>query len=256
MNQPEALMFIHFLRHATLIVAMKNTTILVDPMLSRAEAMDPVAKAANQRRIPMVDLPITDEELQHMPAEIDAVLLTHHHRDHWDARAIELLPKSLTILCQSESEAAVRLAGFTSVTAVSDTHDFCGIRLHRTGGRHCTGEIRQKMGAVSSFILAADGDPTLYIAGDTVWCEEVEQALQTNRPNVVVVNAGAAQFMTGGPITMDADDVCRVCRALPSATVIAVHMEAINHCMLTREELRRRLAKDWKRKLKFRLTAG
>jgi hypothetical protein len=31
--------------------------------------------------------------------------------------------------------------------------------------------------------------------------------------------------------------VARVCRAAPEARVIAVHMEAINHCLLTRAEL-------------------
>jgi hypothetical protein len=28
-----------------------------------------------------------------------------------------------------------------------------------------------------------------------------------------------------------------VCRAAPQAQVVAVHMEAINHCLLTRQEL-------------------
>ena len=36
---------------------------------------------------------------------------------------------------------------------------------------------------------------------------------------------------------MTAGDVVRVCRAAPQAQVVAVHMEAINHCLLTREEL-------------------
>jgi hypothetical protein len=36
---------------------------------------------------------------------------------------------------------------------------------------------------------------------------------------------------------MTAGDVIRVCRAAPQAEVIAVHMEAINHCLLTRAEL-------------------
>jgi len=79
----------------------------------------------------------------------------------------------------------------------------------------------------------------MYIAGDTVWCDEVEQALELHQPEIIVVNAGAAQFTSGGPITMDADDVINVATAVPEATVIAVHMEAINHCLLSREELRK-----------------
>ena len=45
------------------------------------------------------------------------------------------------------------------------------------------------------------------------------------------------QFLHGDPITMTAGDVVRTCRAAPQAKVIAVHMEAINHCLLTRKEL-------------------
>jgi L-ascorbate metabolism protein UlaG (beta-lactamase superfamily) len=54
-------MNIHFLRHATLILNIDGLKILVDPMLSPVGAMDPVANAANQRRIPLVDLPVTPE---------------------------------------------------------------------------------------------------------------------------------------------------------------------------------------------------
>ncbi len=60
--------------------------------------------------------------------------------------------------------------------------------------------------------------------------------MRTN-PNVIIANAGAAQFLEGGPITMTAEDVARGCRAATGARVIAVHMDAINHCLPTRREL-------------------
>jgi L-ascorbate metabolism protein UlaG (beta-lactamase superfamily) len=237
-------MNIHFLRHATLILNIDGLKILVDPMLSPAGAMDPVANAASQRRIPLVDLPVTLEQLQALLQEIDAVLVTHTHRDHWDARAVELLPRDMPILCQPDSEAAIRAGGFASVTPIADRHQWRSIEITRTGGQHGTGEIGQKMGIVSGFVFKAAGEPLLYLAGDTVWCPEVEDALKKYQPEVVILNTGAAQFLTGDPITMSADDVCRVCRAMPSARVIAVHMEAINHCLLTRDALRDKLVQE------------
>jgi L-ascorbate metabolism protein UlaG (beta-lactamase superfamily) len=36
---------------------------------------------------------------------------------------------------------------------------------------------------------------------------------------------------------MTAEDVVQVCRAAPHARVVAVHMEAINHCLVTRRDL-------------------
>jgi L-ascorbate metabolism protein UlaG (beta-lactamase superfamily) len=94
------------------------------------------------------------------------------------------------------------------------------------------------MGDVSGFVIAADGEPTVYLAGDTIWCDEVEAAITAHHPDVIVVNAGAARFVHGDPITMDVDDVVATCNAAPDAVVVAVHMEAINHCLLTRDALR------------------
>jgi hypothetical protein len=43
-------------------------------------------------------------------------------------------------------------------------------------------------------------------------------------------------------ITMEADDVIAVAEAAPGATLVAVHMESINHCLETRADLAERLA--------------
>ncbi len=92
-------------------------------------------------------------------------------------------------------------------------------------------------------IDAGDGPP-LYVAGDTIWCDEVAAAIDEHRPGVIVVNAGAARFLEGDPIVMTADDVVAVARHAPDARVVAVHMEAINHCELTRAELRARVREE------------
>jgi hypothetical protein len=98
------------------------------------------------------------------------------------------------------------------------------------------------MAPASGFLIAAEGEPKLYVAGDTIWCGEVAEVLAREQPQVTVVNAGAAQFVQGGPITMDGADVAELARNAPRTEVVAVHMEAINHCLLTREGLRSELA--------------
>jgi L-ascorbate metabolism protein UlaG (beta-lactamase superfamily) len=237
-------MQIHFLRHATLILRMKGVNLLIDPMLSPAEAMEPVQNAANQKRIPLVELPLSEIELSGILRGITGVLVTHTHRDHWDMRAVELLPKSIPTLCQPEDEPHICGAGFTIVTGIQRVLFWHGFTIHRIGGRHGSGEIGRKMGQVSGFVVRAENEPTVYLAGDTVWCPEVADALQGFTPDIVVVNAGAASFLAGGPITMTAEDVIQVCRACPSARVVAVHMEAVNHCGLTREGLRQCLEQE------------
>lgn len=61
-------------------------------------------------------------------------------------------------------------------------------------------------------------------------------------PEVVVLNCGEATFNGLGPIIMGAEEVVRVCRAAPDAQVVAVHLEALNHCVLSRAELAAQLA--------------
>ena len=97
------------------------------------------------------------------------------------------------------------------------------------------------MAPVSGFVLTAPGEPVLYLAGDTVWCDEVRAALDEHRPDVVVVNAGGARFNEGDPIVMTAGDVVAVARHAPEAAVVAVHLEAVNHCLETRADLRQRV---------------
>ena len=230
-------MKIHFVRHATFAFEMGGVRVLVDPMLGEAGTAPAVPNTPNERPNPLVDLPFGDEVLLDLIENTDAVLVTHTHNDHWDERARELIPKDRLVLCQPEDEARISGAGFANVSAVDPGLAWKGLRFFRTGGRHGTGEIGAQMAPVSGFVIRAEGSPSLYVAGDTIWCEEVEEALLAHRPDVVVVNAGAAQFLEGDPITMTAEDVVRVCRAAPEARVIATHMEAINHCLLTRADL-------------------
>lgn len=231
-------MRIQLLRHATLIVEYAGVRLLIDPMLSAKGEMSPIENSPNPQRNPLVELPIP---VEHVIQNIDTVFVTHTHRDHWDAAAAKRLPKTLPIYGQPEDEAKFFEAGFKNLFGIEGQADFGNITIHRTGGEHGTGDIAKAMAPVSGFVLEAESKPTLYIAGDTIWCTPVSDALTKFKPNVIVVNAGGARFLEGDPITMTGDDVVDVCQAAPESKVIAVHMEAINHCLLTRAQLREHL---------------
>lgn len=233
-------MRIRLVRHATTVVIAGGSKILVDPMLSPAGAMAPVENSANRLRNPLVDLPAGAGDL----IDADAVLLTHTHRDHFDGEAARLLPRGRLLICQPEDEEKLLGMGFYKVIPVQTSFCWKGITFTRTGGRHGTGEIGKMMGPVSGFVLETVNEPRLYIAGDTVWCPEVESALDSFQPEITVVYSGAARFTTGDPITMTAEDIIRVCLENKDTRVLAVHLEAFNHCGLTREELGRRLEEE------------
>jgi L-ascorbate metabolism protein UlaG (beta-lactamase superfamily) len=223
------------IRNATLLVEMGGRRLLVDPSLDPADARPPIANTPQPRPNPLVDLPRAPEDVV---AGVDAVLVTHLHADHLDETAVAALEPRVPLACQPVDEPVLRERGFRDVRPVDGGIDLCGIGVARTAGRHGTGAIGERMGPVSGFVLRAPGEPALYVAGDTIWCDEVEDALAEHDPDVVVVNAGAARFLEGDPIIMDAAGVAATARAAPRAMVVAVHLEALNHCPLTRAELR------------------
>lgn len=227
-------MRIELIRHATIKIKLNDVTFLVDPMFSAKGEMDPVANAANSIRNPLVDLPFSKN---HILKDIEAVILTHSHRDHFDAAAIQSIPKNIPIFCQPEDEEKLVDLGFLNVMKVKNKVVWKGIQLIRTGGQHGTGELAKQMGPVSGFIMKEDGEAPIYIVGDSIWCNQVQDAINDYSPELIIVNGGEAQFLTGDPITMGFRDIEKVWEEAPNSKIIVVHMESWNHCLLSREEL-------------------
>jgi len=214
-------------RNATLLLELAGKRVLVDPMLDDEGARPPIEGTRNPVPNPTAPLPMPAEEVV---AGLDAVIVTHRHRDHLDGTAEELLPRDVPVFCQPEDEDALRELG-VDARAVDDEVEWDGLRIVRTPGRHGTGPIADALAPVSGFVLGG-----LYIAGDTVWYEGVEATIERHQPRVAVVNAGGAEFAEGGLIIMGIDDVREVAARVP--TVVAVHLEALNHCYLTRAAIR------------------
>jgi len=214
-------------RNATLLLELAGKRVLVDPMLDDEGARPPIEGTRNPVPNPTAPLPMPAEGVV---AGLDAVIVTHRHRDHLDGTAEELLPRDVPVFCQPEDEDALRELG-VDARAVDDEVDWDGLRIVRTPGRHGTGPIADALAPVSGFVLGG-----LYIAGDTVWYEGVEATIERHQPRVAVVNAGGAEFAEGGLIIMGIDDVREVAARVP--TVVAVHLEALNHCYLTRAAIR------------------
>ncbi len=215
-------------RHATLLLEIEGRRVLVEPMLDDAGAREPVEDSPKPRRNPLVPLPFPAEEVVR---GLDAVVVTHMHQDHFDETGARLVPRDVPVFCQPEDEE--RLSGLgLDARPVENELDWDGLRIARTGGRHgADEEVARALAPVSGFVLGR-----LYIAGDTVWCREVEEALERHRPAVAVVNASGARFTESGPLVMTAAEVREVVARVPK--VVVVHLEAINHCLESRAEIR------------------
>lgn len=231
-------------RNATVRISYGGTTFLVDPMLAKKGTYPGFENTYRSNlRNPLVDLTESPEKVI---SGVDAVIVTHTHLDHWDDAAQKALPKDIPLFTQHEDDAKlIRSQGFKNVRVLTDEAEFGGVKIIKTGGQHGTDEmyavpaLAKPLGEAMGVVFQAPGYKTLYLAGDTVWRKEVDQTIEKYHPEVIVLNAGKA-MMSGydGSIIMGEEDVLRASKAAKNAQIVAVHMDAINHMSLTREELR------------------
>jgi len=132
------------------------------------------------------------------------------------------------------------------VRVLKGTTTFNGVKLSKTGGQHGTDlfyadpERAQMGGSVMGVVFSAPKAKTVYVAGDTVWRPEVDQALAQHKPDVVILNTGSA-LVSGfeeHPIIMGKQDTLQATKSAPKAAIVAVHMDSVNHMSLSRKELR------------------
>ncbi|WP_222890002.1 MBL fold metallo-hydrolase [Enterobacter sp. C2] len=230
------------IRNATLKLNYAGVRFLIDPMLSEKDAWPGFPGTARSHlRNPMVALPVSVEDL----LDVDVIIVTHTHQDHWDEAAQQLIPKDRVIYTHNESDASLlRSQGFTAVSVLADTNVIAGINVVKTDGQHGSDEayaipdVAERLGDACGLVFSVEGEKTLYVAGDTIWVAPYVESLEKYAPDVVVLNMGLATVDGIGAIIMGKQDALRTLEVLPSATVVASHMEAVNHCLLSRDELR------------------
>lgn len=228
------------IRNATAIIEFAGKKFLIDPMLAEKGAYPGFPGTLNSEiRNPRTDLPVDINKL----LQVDAVIITHTHLDHWDAAAQELLPKEILIFVQNENDRkTVSSQGFSNIRILDDLTDFEGVTLIKTKGQHGSDKVMEArgeiMGVVSGVVFKHPLERVVYVAGDTVWNSFVEESIKKYSPEIIILNSGDAQAVGLGSIIMDAQDVHSVHAAAPNATLIATHMEAVNHAVLSRKELR------------------
>ena len=238
-------MLIHQIRNATLIITYKDKKFLIDPWLMPKDYMPGFEMAVNVNvRQPRVELPLSVEKI----VDVDAVILTHFHPDHWDEFAIKAIDKKIPFFVQSEvDQKQIQSLGFSDVRVVSVSGtEFDGITLYKTFGQHGKREIIKPLCEqvnmaydAMGVVFKAKSEKTLYVAGDTIWCEEVVEAIDKFAPDVVVVNACGATLLNGERIIMNDEDVKTLTEYAPKAVIIASHMDTVSHLTVTRNDIRK-----------------
>lgn len=245
-------MKLHQIRNATTILDYAGRRFLTDPMFAPKEGVN-----GEETDEPVIDKPWPFHSLPLPPKDIvkniDAVIITHLHADHFDKSAQEILPKNTKIFVQDFFDKnALEKEGFNNIEILQEEGtDFEGINLYKTECRHGKREIAEPIFLANGMrweamgvVFKSETEPTLYLTGDTVFCEEVCRAIDTHRPKYIIVNTDCSKISYSGPLNMGIEDIKNLNAFYPEGKLIAGHMDTVGHSTLSRADLRASDVKD------------
>lgn len=238
-------MKIQQIRNATLKIEFGGQTFLIDPWLLKKGALGsfrntpfrPLTEDREDIPMPLVDLPFPENEVL---KGVNAYILTHFHPDHidWDTsgKIGASLDRKLTTFVQ-DPEDAKKLwdEGFIEPVSLYENSSYHNVELIKTPCRHGT---KVPCGPACGIVFKAAGEKTLYLAGDTIWYEQVKETIARHSPEIIILYACGASLQFFGRLIMDQHDVLKVHEAAPNAKLVISHMESVAHATVSRKEMR------------------
>jgi L-ascorbate metabolism protein UlaG (beta-lactamase superfamily) len=177
--------------------------------------------------------------------QIDVVLLSHdHHFDNLDRAGRALLPsagKVLTTAIGAErlGGKAIGLVPWRSVEIPTPRGRV--LRITGTPARH--GPVGGDRGPVTGFILNFTDAPEdcVYISGDTVWFEGIEEVGRRFKVTMAVLFMGAAVVRQVGAahLTMTAEEGVYAARVFGHAKIVPLHCAGWEHFTESRLDVQR-----------------
>jgi len=229
---------IHHLRNATMVLETEKDVILIDPMLGDQGIMPSFTLFRHKaRRNPTVPLP---ENSKLILEKVTHCLITHRHPDHIDSKGVEfLVEKNIPVTCSIKDQKALKKRGINVVQSLKywGEQKFLGGTIEGIPAKHGYGFVAKPMGNVIGFYVKLPNQESIYLSSDTIYTASVDKVLKNYKPDISVLACGMAQFDVFKQLIMNEDDIIKFIKKSPGK-VIANHMESINHCPLTRNELR------------------
>ena len=207
---------------ATVLLRVGELTILTDPAFDPAGTTYELGPVEARR---LAD-PAVDPSM--LPA-IDLVLLSHdEHPDNLDHTGRELLAHAGAVV--TTTRGAGRLDGHAVGLDPWDVHTVAGVRITATPARHGPEGIEPIAGDVIGFVLETS-EGTLYISGDTVYYDALDEIGRRFSVDVAFLHLGDARLPILGDVslTMNGDQGARLTRSLGARTVVPVHFDAWAH---------------------------
>lgn len=238
-------MKIQHIRNASSVVHIREHCVLIDPCLGPKSSLPPYTILRKRPRLnPIVDLPANADSILR---QTTAALITHcrnGHADHLDRAGIRLLAqRELPTYCNERDARFLRKRGINAVPLVMDQkNEFLGGTITPFPTAHGRGLIGKLMGQGTGYFIERSDDKSLYLSGDTVMNQTVRHVLLDLKPDISILNAGTATLDLGKPILMPLDELIEFITIAPGK-VVAVHMDAFNHCLTSRDRLKEAASK-------------
>jgi len=199
---------------STLLVRMSGVLMMTDPWWGQWE------------RIRAVPIAMDPETLN----ELDLMLVSHNHIDHWSDPAIRLAARLGTHIVGSKNAVVrarrKRLSNLTALAA-GESCEFMGLKIMAVPAEHPF--ARDAIGFV------VRGKQTFYFSGDTRYTPAIKNSLQGIRIDVAFLQAACSDYWFVGKDGMDMDDIARFASDLKPDTVVPVHYQVKGKVISTRD---------------------
>ena len=231
---PEGSASVYFVGNATLLIRYGPLTLLTDPnFLHRGERAYLGKGLVSRRR---TEPALRADEL---PPELDTVVLSHLHGDHFDRRARRALDRSTPIVTTPHASRRLqgahgfhRAVGLRSWQEQTLVKDGTAVRITSVPGRHAgSAAVRALLPPVMGSVLEfgpVDGPVRLrmYLSGDTLVFDGLREIRRRFAPlHVAAVHLGGT--LLGGRLllTMDGAQGAEFVDLLRPGKVLPVHYE-------------------------------
>ncbi|MQA33602.1 MBL fold metallo-hydrolase [Modestobacter roseus] len=214
---------------ATTLLRLGPFTLLTDPNFLHRGQRAHLGYGLRSKRL-------TDPAL--VPAllpELDAVLLSHMHGDHWDRVATRSLPKETPVVTTPEAAGCLAKRGFTQTSDLRpwQTHEIGAgddvLRITSVPGVHGPGPLArllpEVMGSVLELVRGGQVTWRGYVTGDTLYRPALGEVLQRCGPlDVLVPHLGGTKVF-GVTVTMDAGQGADLVELVEPPVTVPVHYD-------------------------------
>jgi L-ascorbate metabolism protein UlaG (beta-lactamase superfamily) len=221
---------LQFVGNATTVLRLGPFTLLTDPNFLHKGQWTHIGQGVVSRRLTDPAIEVAD-----LP-ELDAVVLSHLHGDHFDRVASRELARDLPVLTTSHAAKRLRRRGFREAAplrtweTVTLSRGAAKLTVTSLPGRHALGPLGRLLPPVMGTMLEYREAPgvlpfRLYLSGDTLVHPELRQIRDRfDGIDLALVHLGGTKVL-GVLLTMDGKQGADLIELLAPRTTVPVHYE-------------------------------